>query len=110
MKKFMLIGLLIASGCSTSKVTYVGPDGPYGSGIMTGGFASMSNGRFSIADAGITCSGNYSSWEDGPLKFPVWCSDGTSGTVTLSPSPDIKSTGVGTIQIYDGEPRQIAFK
>ncbi|MGF9567399.1 hypothetical protein AAIH70_28250 [Neorhizobium sp. BT27B] len=109
MKKIAIIPLLVVSGCSTSKVTYVGPDASYGSGIMASGFARVSSGRFSLTDAtGVTCSGNYSSWDDTHLKFPVWCTDGKSGTVELNRSDDGKE-GIGTIQVTDGEPKQIAF-
>jgi len=112
-KRISIVGAAIAAvssaltGCSSTKVTYVDSRGAYGKGIMAGGFASMNSGRFSITDAGVTCSGNYASWDKGDLKFPVWCTDGASGTVAITRQDGVASNG--TLHLTSGETRSLVF-
>lgn len=113
MKRISILGAAVAAastalvGCSSAKVTYVDERGAYGKGIMAGGFASMNSGRFSITDEGITCSGNYASWDKGDLKFPVWCTDGASGTVNIARVEGIPSNG--TLHLSTGVARSLVL-
>lgn len=109
MKKFAILGVSALAGCSSVNAQYVGPDGRYGTGAVTGGALSLNNGKFSIAAQGVTCSGNFPSWEKRSIVFPVWCTDGVSGTVTMTRAPVNVIAGEGTMQLTNGETRRFTF-
>lgn len=109
MRKIAVLAISALAGCSSVQTQYVGPTGQYGSGSITGGVMSMNNGKFSIAANGVTCSGNFPSWEKLTVIFPIWCTDGTSGTVTMARPPVNVISGEGTMQLTNGETRRFTF-
>ena len=106
----VLVGALTAlSACNTIQNKYVGADGMYGSGTTTFG-AAQENGKFSIGDAKSTCSGDFE-WKQPTAVFPVSCTDGRKGTVTMTrPTANgSQIAGEGTIQFTDGAVRRFVF-
>lgn len=109
MGKLLILTALFLTACSTIQTRYVGPNGQYGSGTISGGVMSMNNGKFSIAADGVTCSGNFPSWEKLTVVFPVWCTDGNNGTVTMTRPPVNVISGEGNMQLTNGDTRHFTF-
>ena len=96
-------------GCNTIAVRYVDATGERGSGTITGGVASMNDGKFSVSDKGVTCSGAFPSWANLTITFPVRCTDGNTGTVTMTRPPVNVIAGEGTMQLASGDTRRFVF-
>lgn len=106
-----ILGALIAlSSCNTIENQYVDATGKHGSGQTTFG-VTQENGKFSISDSGVTCSGAFPNWRNATVVFPVRCSDGKSGSVTMTrPTTNASMVaGEGTIQFTNGETKRFVF-
>lgn len=106
---FVLPFCVMIAGCNSIGVRYVDATGERGAGTITGGALSMNDGKFSIADKGVTCSGNFPSWTNLTITFPVSCTDGNRGTVTVTRPPVNAIAGEGTMELTNGEVRRIVF-
>lgn len=106
----LLIALAFLAGCNTIENQYVDATGKHGSGQTTFS-ATMSDGKFSIADKGVTCSGTFDSWQASTVVFPVACTDGRRGSVTMTrPTANASLVaGEGTMQLGGGEVRRFVF-
>lgn len=109
----VLISLLAClAGCTASSIEnrYLGMSGKYGSGQTTMGVYA-NDGKFSLSDGKSTCAGSFASWQAFTIVFPVTCTDGRSGSVTMTrPSAGVAIlAGEGTIQFANGETRRFAF-
>lgn len=110
-KKLLPLAFLAAlAGCNTVENQYVDASGKRGSGQTTFS-VTFSDGKFSISDAGVTCSGSFDSWQSATVVFPVTCSDGKSGSVTMTrPTANASLVaGEGTMQLTNGETRRFVF-
>ncbi|MHC2540415.1 hypothetical protein FB001_103289 [Ensifer sp. SEMIA 135] len=98
------------AGCNTIENQYVDANGRRGSGQTTFG-VTMTDGKFAIADAGVTCSGTFPHWRNATVVFPVTCTDGTSGTVTMTrPTANASMVaGEGTMSLTNGDARRFVF-
>lgn len=114
MKSIMVLALaaMACTGCNSVSTAYVDATGKHGSGKITYGTYNMSNGEFSIADAGVTCSGSFPDWAAYTVVFPVKCTDGRSGQASMTrPSSTGMSVlaGEGTIHFIGGEIKRFVF-
>lgn len=110
MRKWSVIAIAtLVSGCNSIPVNYVDAGGLRGSGEITGGVASMNDGTFKVSDRGVTCSGSFPSWSNLTTVFPVKCSDGNQGSVTMTRPPVNVIAGEGTMQLTNGETRRFVF-
>lgn len=101
---------LVLAGCNTVKNHYVDAGGIHGGGTTTFS-ATQTDGKFSISDSSGTCTGTFPSWKSAVVVFPVSCSNGKAGTVTMT-RPTANATiveGEGTIQFTDGSTRRFIF-
>lgn len=101
--------LVLLAGCNSIGVRYVDATGERGSGTITGGAVSMNDGKFSIADRGVTCSGSFASWANLTIVVPVTCTDGKTGTATMTRPFNGPIAGEGTLQLAGGETRRFVF-
>jgi hypothetical protein len=106
----LLLALTLLAGCNTLENQYVNATGKHGSGQTTFS-ATMSNGKFSIADKGVTCSGTFDSWQAATIVFPVACTDGRRGSVTMTrPTANYSQVaGEGTMEFTDGSTKRFVF-
>lgn len=104
-----LIPVALAS-CNTIENQYVDATGKHGSGQTTFS-TTFSDGKFSVSDAKSTCSGTFASWQSATVVFPVKCSDGKTGSVTMTrPTANASMVaGEGTMQLSSGETRRFVF-
>lgn len=104
------LGLLCLAGCNTIQNQYVDATGKHGSGTTTFGVA-FDQVKFRISDSAVTCSGGAESWQSPTLVFPVACTDGKTGTATMTrPTANASAVaGEGTIQFTSGETRRFVF-
>jgi hypothetical protein len=105
-----LISILALSGCNTIENQYVDATGKHGSGQTTFS-ATLSDGKFSIAEKSGSCSGQFDSWSNATVVFPVTCTNGKSGSVVMT-RPTANASiiaGEGTIQFVGGETRRFVF-
>jgi hypothetical protein len=109
MRIVTLLALLALAGCNSIGVRYVDATGERGTGTLTGGPVSFNDGKFSISDRGVTCSGSFPSWANLTVVFPVTCTDGKTGTVTMTRPPANVIAGEGTMQLSSGETRRFVF-
>lgn len=111
MPKLIRIGLLCLAlaGCNSINVKYVDASGLHGAGKLTGGAVNFNDGKLTIADRGVTCSGSFPSWESVTVVFPVKCTDGASGTVTMTRPPVNQIAGEGAMQLTNGQTRRFVF-
>lgn len=100
-----LVGL---TGCNTVSVQYVDATGRHGSGEATVS-VTQQNGTFSITDKGATCSGTFANWNQLTVVFPVTCTDGKSGSVTMTRPTEGPIIGEGTMELRSGEKRRFLF-
>lgn len=98
------------AGCNTIQNQYVDATGTHGSGTTTMS-VTMTDGKFSISDRGATCSGTFPNWTAITVVFPVACTDGKRGTVTMSrPTAGVATlAGEGTMALTNGEARRFVF-
>ncbi|WPE22507.1 hypothetical protein [Shinella zoogloeoides] len=111
MKNFVALGAVLALvGCNTIENQYVSATGRYGSGQTTFG-AMQENVKFSIGDGRVTCRGTAPDWRKATVVIPVACTDGKSGTVTMTRPMTNASmvAGEGTMQLTNGETRRFIF-
>lgn len=109
MRPVLIVMLALLVGCASQQgVKYVGPSGQYGSGsiAMSG---TLSNGQFSVTDKSGTCSGAFKSWSNLTITFPVRCTNGPKGSVTLTRLMDGPLTATGTMTLDNGETRQVVY-
>jgi hypothetical protein len=99
--------LLSACGASI-KMAYVDASGKSGSGVTTVN-GTLGDGNFSISDKGQTCRGEFKSWSNISVVFPVKCSNGLAGSVTMTRTAEGTIAGEGTMQLENGETRHIIF-
>jgi hypothetical protein len=103
-----IIALALAGCASSEGVKYVGSAGQYGSGSISMS-GTMSNGQFSARDKDGTCSGAFKSWSNLTITFPVKCSYGPKGSVTLTRPTDGPLTATGVMVLDNGEARQVVY-
>lgn len=106
----ILLAALVLAGCNSIENRYVDATGVHGHGVTTFS-ATQTDGKFTISDDGSTCSGSFPHWKSATVVFHVSCSDGKSGTVTMT-RPTANATmvaGEGTVQFTDGTTRRFIF-
>ncbi|TIX71693.1 MAG: hypothetical protein E5V25_07845 [Mesorhizobium sp.] len=109
MRNSLLVIAFVLAGCASQQsVKYVGPSGQYGSGsiAMSG---TMANGRFSVSDQSGTCDGTFPSWSNLTITFPVRCTNGPKGTITLTRLQDGPLTATGVMVLDNGQTRQVVY-
>lgn len=89
-------------------VQYVDATGRRGTGAANVS-AMQTDGTFSVTDKGATCSGEFPSWRQVTVVFPVHCSDGQSGSVTMTRPASGPVAGEGSLQLTSGETRRFVF-
>lgn len=99
---------LALSGCNAMTVQYVDATGRRGTGTANIS-AVQTDGTFSVTDNGTTCSGEFPSWRQMAVVFPVHCTDGQSGSVTMTRPASGPIAGEGTMQLASGEVRRFVF-
>ncbi len=99
---------LTLAGCNAMSVQYVDATGKRGTGIANIS-AVQTDGTFSVTDKGATCSGKFPSWHQITVVFPVRCTDGQSGSVTMTRPASGPIAGEGTMQLASGEVRRFVF-
>ncbi|HBF32666.1 hypothetical protein [Rhizobium sp.] len=113
MKKMLLaIPCIVLCGCVSVKTAWVDASGKHGSGLITGDAYNVSNGKFSLTDHGVTCSGAFPNWASYTVVFLVKCSDGRSGMASMTrPTAAGASVlaGEGTIRFAHGENKSFIF-
>ncbi|NTA79969.1 hypothetical protein G6L13_05660 [Agrobacterium tumefaciens] len=107
---FLVASLGLIAGCNTIENRYIDAKGTHGHGQTTFG-ATQENGKFSIADSSSTCTGSFPHWRNATVVFPVSCTDGRSGTVTMTRPMTNASmvSGEGTIQFTNGTSKKFMF-
>ena len=97
------------AGCNMIQNKYVDSTGMHGSGTTTFG-AMQEDGKFSITDEKATCRGVFE-WKNPTAVFPVQCTDGKNGTVTMTrPTANASQiAGEGTIEFTDGATKRFVF-
>jgi hypothetical protein len=105
--KIFLVGGLLTS-CNAMSVQYVDATGRRGTGTANIS-AVQTDGTFSVTDKGVTCSGKFPSWQQMTVVFPVQCTDGQSGSVTMTRPASGPIAGEGTMQLGSGEVRRFIF-
>lgn len=109
MRYFWLMAAAVLTSCASDQVVrYVGPSGAYGSGsiAMNG---TLGDGRLIISNKGETCAGTFPSWSALTVIFPVQCTGGATGTVTLTRPAEGRLTAQGSMLLSTGETRQIIY-
>lgn len=96
------------SSCNAISVRYVDATGIRGTGTLDVS-ALQTNGTFSIRDEAATCAGKFPSWQKMTVVFPVNCTDGKLGTVTMTRPASGSVAGEGTLQLASGEVRRFVF-
>ncbi len=105
-----LLPIILLTSCNTIENHYVDATGKLGSGQTTMS-VTQSDGKFSIADEAVACSGTFDSWANATVVFPVNCTNGKSGSVVMT-RPTANGSlvaGEGTIQFVTGESRRFTF-
>jgi hypothetical protein len=96
------------ASCNAMSVQYVDSGGKRGAGT-TNITALQTDGTFSVTDKGVTCSGTFPSWKAMTVVFPVRCTDGQTGSVTMTRPASGPIAGEGTMQLTSGEIRRFIF-
>lgn len=106
----LVAALGIIAGCNTVENRYIDATGVHGRGQTTFG-ATQEDGKFSISDSSSTCAGSFPHWRNATVVFPVSCTDGRSGTVTMTRPMTNASmvAGEGTIQFNNGTSKRFMF-
>ena len=102
---------LIAAGCGYKFTTPAAVQLADGARLVGTTTAFLSKGSFEVADpaAGLTCAGNYDPLDRKPtISAPFACSDGRTGVVTITRTPDGLS-GSGTAVLSDGTVGRVGF-
>ncbi|MER8925819.1 hypothetical protein [Mesorhizobium sp. M0859] len=101
--------LLAIAACSpTVKMAYVDASGKHGSGTVTMD-GTLHNVELSISDNGQSCSGTFPSWSNLTVVVPVKCTDGVTGTATMTRVMDGPISGEGTMQLSNGETKRFVY-
>lgn len=104
-----LPALVLLAGCgATVKMAYVDASGKHGSGTVSMD-STLHNGKLSISDKGQTCSGSFHDWSSLTIVVPVKCSDGKTGTATMTRALSGTISGEGTMQLSGGEVRRFVY-
>jgi hypothetical protein len=102
--------LLALGGCvgPQASIHYVGPNGAYGMGTIEANPAGQLSGKITLSNSLETCTSTFENWHSPTISTPFSCSDGKSGTLTLTrASPSLE--GQGTAQFTDGTNRLVIF-